>query len=74
MRLVLKQNKQKELIEKEKQIFNLSFSKLARKLRIADGKLKAYYYDGILLPEKIFERFELKKEFEKYIIQKKSDT
>lgn len=74
MRLVLKEDKQKELIKKEKENLSLSFPKLAKKLGIKTGRLYAYYYNKILLPKKLFEKFSLKEKYRKYIIDKKEDN
>lgn len=74
MRLILKDKKQKELIKEEKNVLNLSFLKLAAKLRIKDGRLRAYYYDNLLMPEELFERFSLKEEYRRFIIDKKSEN
>ena len=74
MRIVLKDNKQKELIDKEKEALNLSFNGLAKRLGIKYGRLIAYYYDNVLLPKDIFEKFSVRKEFVKHIIDKKEDT
>ena len=72
MRLVFEKEKQKELIEKEK--INSSFSKLANKLGIKIGKLNSYYYNEILLPEEIFNKFSLKEKYKKYIIEKRKEN
>lgn len=73
MRIVLKENKQKELIDKEKQKYG-SFPKLAKQLKIRTGKIYAYYYDNLSLPEELFNRLSLKEEYEKYILFKKEDN
>ena len=73
MRLVLRENKQKELIEKEKENLGLSFNSLAKKLGIKYGRLLAHYYEGVLLPQEVFNKFSIKKEFVKHIINKKED-
>ena len=73
MRIVLKENKQRELIEREREKFG-SLPKLASNLRIKTGKLCGYYYDGSLIPEEIFNKFSLKEEYQKYIIDKKENN
>lgn len=74
MRLLLRKNKQKELIKEEKERLNLSFPQLAKRLGIKTGKLYAYYYDNLLMPEEIFNKFDLKNEYKKYIVDKKEEN
>lgn len=74
MRLVLEKNKQRELIDREKRNFNLSFPKLAEKLKIKSGRLHSYYYDNVLLPEEIFNRFSIKDQFSKFLIEKRNEN
>ena len=74
MRIVLKENKQKELIDKERLIRNCSLSELARIFGIKLGKLASYCYEDILLPEEVFRKFSVRKEFVKYIIDKKPEN
>ena len=54
--------------------FNLTIPKLANKLGIKIGKLNAIYYEGILMSEIIFEKFDLRREFKNYIVEKKKDN
>ena len=70
MRLLLEKGKQKELLKKEKEIRNLSWPKLARQLNLNENKLKAFYYDNVLMDEATFNKLNLKKNYEKFIIKK----
>jgi len=57
---IQKKKKQRELIDKEKNTLNLSFPKLAKRLNIKPGKLTGSYYDNVLMPEDLFQKFILK--------------
>ncbi len=70
MRLLFEKNKQRELLKKEKDLRNLSWPKLARQLNLNEGKLKTFYYDGVLIDEDTFNKLNLKKDYEKFIIKK----
>lgn len=74
MRLVFQEGKQRELIQKEREKLNLSLYNMSKKLGIKYGKLLAYCYDGVLLPENLFNEFLSKKEFKKYILEKRKDN
>lgn len=73
MRLVFQRGKQKELLQKEIEKEG-SILKLASKLKIRSEKLKAYYYGNILLPEEMFRRFSFKKEYKRFIEDKKDNN
>lgn len=74
MRLVFEKDKQQELIKEEKTVFALSLPSLANKLKIKIGKLNAYYYNNLLMPEEIFERFLLKENYRKFILDKRENN
>lgn len=74
MRLVFEKRKQTELIKKELAHLDLSLPQLASRLNIKLGRLNAFYYDGALMPEEIFNKFTLKDDFEKHIIEKKEEN
>lgn len=74
MRLFFKKGKQRELIAKEKEKLNLSLPKLASHLNIKLGKLLPYYHEKSSLPEEIFDKFTLKEDYVKWIIDKKEDN
>lgn len=73
MRLVFQRGKQEELLQKEIEKEG-SIPKLANKLKIRSEKLKAYYYDNILLPEEVFNKFSLKNKYKKFIEDKKDNN
>ncbi len=74
MRLLFLKDKQKELIKKEKEKLNLSWNEFAKFLGIKYGKLHAYYYDNVLLPEKIYNKFSVKEKFRNLIIEKRNEN
>ncbi|MEK6935370.1 MAG: LAGLIDADG family homing endonuclease [Nanoarchaeota archaeon] len=74
MKLVFEKEKQRELLKKEKEINNFSWLKFAKQLNIKASKLKTYYHEGILIDEEIFNRFTLKKDYEKFIVNKLSNN
>lgn len=74
MRLVLKAGKQREIIKEEKTKLNLTWPQLAKELDIKFGRLMAYYYEGSLIPEEVFNKLTLKEEFERWIIERKSEN
>ena len=74
MRLVLKEGKQRALIDEERRLFNLSLAKLANKLNIKEGRLCGYYYNNLLIPEELFNKFSLKKKYTPFIIDKKIEN
>jgi len=73
MRLQFIKGKQRELISDFKTNKNLTFPKLAKILRIKDGRLNAYYYETSLIPEDIYKLLDKKKAYKKYIIEKKNN-
>lgn len=74
MRIQFEEGKQRELILNEKERNSLTLGELADFLKIKEGKLNAYYFEDVLMPEDIFEKFSLKKEYEKYIVDKKEEN
>lgn len=70
MRIWLEKGKQKELIEKERQKFNLSWKEFAEKLGVKFGRLNSIHYEENLIDEKMFNKLNLRKDYEKYLIQK----
>lgn len=74
MRLLFREMKQKELILKEKEKLKATWNEFAEHLKIKPGRLHAYYHDETLLPEEIFDKLSLKKEYEEYILDKKRDS
>lgn len=74
MRLTFKEGKQREMIYNEKQTYKLSFPQLAKKLDIKEGKLRAFYYDNLSIPEDIFNKFSLKEKYRKFIIEIRKDN
>ena len=74
MRIFFKKGKEKELIKREREKLKLSLPKLAEHLKIKLGKLQPYYNESSSMPEEIFNKFVLKKQFAKWIIEKKDDN
>ena len=74
MRLLFQTGKQKELIKEEKDKLNISLAKLAKKLDVNIGRMNGYYYQNILLPAEIFNKFLLKENYLRFILEKKEDN
>ena len=69
---MFKEGKQKELLEKEK--LEISWPAFAIHFGIKYGKLQSYLYEGILISDKLFNKLSVKKEFNKYILEERSDN
>ncbi|MEK6860142.1 MAG: LAGLIDADG family homing endonuclease [Nanoarchaeota archaeon] len=69
MRLLFEKGKQRELLKKEKELKNLSWSKFSKQLNLNESRLKAFYYDGVLIDEDTFNKLNLRKDYEKFIIK-----
>lgn len=74
MRLVFEKGKQKELIQKEKELFGLSLFQLSKKLGIETSKMNGYYFREILLPKEIFEKFSLKKDYDQFVLEEREEN
>ncbi len=74
MRVVFIKGKQRELIRKEKEQRGLCWREFAQQLQIKEGNLKAYFYEQTLIPERLFDKFSLRKEFKKFILEKKEEN
>jgi intein/homing endonuclease len=70
MRIWLQEKKQKELLKKEKEILDLNWQEFSKYLNISFGRLNSWIYEENLLPEEIFNKLLLKKDYEKFIIEK----
>jgi intein/homing endonuclease len=70
MRLSFEKGKQRELLNKEKELRNLSWPKLARQLNLNENKLKAFYYNEVLIDDNTFNKLTLKKDYEKYVVKR----
>ena len=70
MKILFEKGKQRELLNKEKEKKNLSWAGFAKQLNLTEGRLKSFYYSGILIDEDIFNNFYFKKDYEKFIIKK----
>jgi len=71
---MLKRGKQRELIKKEKDKLNLSWNQLSKLLDLKHGRLKPYYYEKLLIPEEIFNKLSVKKEYKRFILERKKDN
>jgi intein/homing endonuclease len=74
MRLLFEKDKQKELLMKEKELRRLSWSNFAKQLNLNENKLKAFYYDCVLIDEKTFNKFHLKEDYKKFILKSLGDN
>lgn len=70
MRIWLEKGKQKELLEKEREKLGLTWGEFADKLGIKFGKLNSIHYEEVCIDENIFNKLGLKKDYEKFIVQK----
>jgi len=72
MRLLLKEGKQKELLNLEKD--KLGWKELSKKLGIKYGKLMAYVNEESLISEKLFNTLSKNREYNQFIIEKRKEN
>ncbi len=74
MRILLVEGKQKELLKREKDKRNLGWIDFANYLGIKYPKLWSFVNENTLIDESTFNKLILKKEYEKFIVEKKLEN
>lgn len=69
----MKKGKQKELLEKEKELSKLSWDQFAEKLGLKFGKLNSFHYEECLIDDKTFDKLSLKRNYRKFILRRFDD-
>lgn len=70
----MQKGKQKELLEKEKKLNNLTWTQFALKLDLKFGKLNSLHYEESLIEDQIFNKLRLSKEYKKFILKELEDN